>query len=108
MSKSGNCLLVFPEGTDWGVVQLNPASGFAATWQYDLQNLQDELGTGFGVDYVIGPYKQLASVEIGTTYVGLIGLGVQLLAFQPERRSTRLPAAADQALADIGWHRAII
>jgi hypothetical protein len=81
MSKSGNCLLVFPEGTDWGVVQLNPASGFAATWQYNLQNLQDELGTGFGVDYVIGPYNNMASVEIGTTYYGLIGLGVQLLAY---------------------------
>ena len=28
MTACGSNLLVFPEGTDWGVVQLNPASGF--------------------------------------------------------------------------------
>ena len=77
MTANGSNLLVFPEGTDWSVVQLNPASGFAATWQYNLQNLQDQLGTGFGVSYVIGPYNNMASVEIGSTWYGLIGLGIR-------------------------------
>ena len=67
ITSYGSNLLVFPEGTDWSVVQLNPASGFAPTWQYNLQNLQDQLGTGFGVSYVIGPYNNMASVEIGST-----------------------------------------
>ncbi len=77
----GSNLLVFPEGTDWSVVQLNPASGFAPTWQYNLQNLQDQLGTGFKVCYVIGPYNNMASVEIGSTWYGLIGLGIQVMSY---------------------------
>jgi hypothetical protein len=77
----GSYLLVFPEGTDWSVVQLNPASGFTPTWQYNLQNLQDELGTGFKVSYVTGPYNNMASVKVGSTWYGLIGLGIQVTSY---------------------------
>jgi hypothetical protein len=81
ITASGGNLLVFPEGTNWGVVQLNPASGFAPTYQYNLQDLQDELGTGFGVSYVIGPYNNMTSVEIGSTSYGLIGIGIQVWSY---------------------------
>jgi hypothetical protein len=83
ITASGNYLLVFPEGTDWGLVQLNPANGFAPTWKYNRQTLQDQLGTGFEVSYVIGPYNNMASVEIGSTSYGLIGLGIQVTSYPP-------------------------
>jgi hypothetical protein len=95
ITPSGGNLLVFPEGNDWSVVQLDPASGFAPTWQYNLQNLQDELGTGFGVFYVIGPYNNMASVEIGTTSYGLIGLGIQVSAY-PSGTPVYSPASSNQ------------
>jgi hypothetical protein len=37
ITKSSANLLVLPEGTNWGVVQLNLASGFAPTWQYTIE-----------------------------------------------------------------------
>jgi len=98
ITPSGGDLLVFPEGTDWSVVQLNPASGFAPTWQYNLQNLQDQLGTGFGVDYVIGPYNNMASVEIGSTWYGLIGLGIWVTSY-PSGTPVYAPAGGDIELA---------
>ena len=79
LTASGGNLLVFPEGTDWSVTQLNPASGFAVTWQYNLQTLEDQLNefeTGVNVTYVIGAYNNMASVQIGSTYYGLIGLSI--------------------------------
>jgi hypothetical protein len=95
ITKSGNCLIVFPEGTDWGIVQLNPANGWAATWQYTIQNLQTALGTGFTVSYVIGAYNNMASVEIGTTYYGLIGLGIQVTSY-PLGTPVYSPAGSNQ------------
>jgi hypothetical protein len=62
-------------------VQLNPASGFAPTWQYNLQNLQDQLGAGFKVSYVIGPYTNTASVNVGLNWYQLIGLGIQVTSY---------------------------
>jgi hypothetical protein len=81
LTAYGGNLLVFPEGTDWGVVQLSPGSVFAPTFQYNLQTLQDQLGAGFQVNYVIAPYNNMAYVEIGSTWYGLIGLGVQVSAY---------------------------
>jgi hypothetical protein len=81
ITKNGNYLLVFPEGTNWGVVQLNPASGFAATWQYTIQNLQTALGTGFTVSYVTSAYNNMQSVTVNSTAYGLAGLGIQVAAY---------------------------
>jgi len=81
ITKSGNYLLVFPEGSNWGVVQLNPASSWAATWQYTIQNLQTALGTGFTVSYVTGAYNNMQWVTVNSTTYGLIGLGVQVTAY---------------------------
>ena len=81
ITKSAGYLLVFPEGTNWGVVQLDPANGWAATWQYTIQNLQTALGTGFTVSYVIGAYNNMQNVTVSSTTYGLIGLGVQVTAY---------------------------
>jgi hypothetical protein len=81
MSKLGSSLLVFPEGNHWAVIALNPANGWAATTEYTIQNLQAALGPGYGVFYVIGPYNGMASLQVGSTYYGLIGLGIQASAY---------------------------
>ena|SRR5271165_119513 len=81
LTQWGNCLLVFPEGTNWGVVLLNPAESWAATTQYSIANLETALGTGFTVSYVIGAYHNMAGATIESTYFGLIGLGVQVTAY---------------------------
>jgi hypothetical protein len=81
LTKAGTYFLVFPEGNNWGVVLLNPAAGWSATWEYTLANLQSALGSGFTVNYVTGCYDRMGSVEINSTWYGLIGLGIQVSAY---------------------------
>jgi len=103
ITKSGNYLLVFPEGTNWGVVQLNPAKGWAATWQYTTQNLQTALGTGFTVSYVIGAYNNMQWVTVNATTYGLIGLEVQVTAY-PAGTPIYSPAGSNEHYLAQGYY----
>jgi hypothetical protein len=92
---SGGNLLVFPEGNDWGCIQLTPS--VATQWVpetiYGLSQLQTLL-PGCKPTYVIGPYNVMENATVGSETYGLIGLGIQIGPDFPADTQVYAPAPA--------------
>jgi hypothetical protein len=74
LTPFGKFLFVSVEGTQWSIVRIDPNKGFAATPEYSKQDLDQALGPGFTVSYVIGPYNGMRPVQVGSTWHMLIGM----------------------------------